>query len=238
MIKFFRNIRRQLLSENRIGKYLLYAIGEILLVVIGILIALQINNWNEHRKARAEEKTILKVLQTDFEYNLDVFNRTVAMHQSTLEACDVILRNMGSSDQQILLDSVAGIGHLAFRGTSYDSHNGMVESLINSGSIKVISNDTLRNYLISWKNVLEDYKEEERLGVDYFKNIVEQYLLENIDFFEVSSPRSLKTASDPKFRNMVIRQRSYTQGVLDAAENEPIRLYMTEIIRLTNTSSD
>ncbi|MBT8306228.1 MAG: hypothetical protein KJN85_04770, partial [Maribacter sp.] len=50
MIKFFRKIRQQLLIENRTGKYLLYAIGEIVLVVIGILIALQINNWNEEKK--------------------------------------------------------------------------------------------------------------------------------------------------------------------------------------------
>ena len=50
MIKFFRKIRHQLLSENRVSKYILYAIGEIVLVVVGILIALQINNWNENKK--------------------------------------------------------------------------------------------------------------------------------------------------------------------------------------------
>mgnify|MGYP000731225644 CR=1 FL=1 len=50
MIKFFRKIRYNLMSENRTGRYLKYAIGEIILVVIGILIALQINNWNEHKK--------------------------------------------------------------------------------------------------------------------------------------------------------------------------------------------
>ena len=50
MIKFFRRIRQRLLAENKISKYLLYAIGEIVLVVIGILIALQINNWNEEQK--------------------------------------------------------------------------------------------------------------------------------------------------------------------------------------------
>ena len=56
MIKFFRHIRKKLLSENKFSKYLLYAIGEIILVVIGILIALQINYWNDERKNRAYEQ--------------------------------------------------------------------------------------------------------------------------------------------------------------------------------------
>jgi len=59
MIKFFRNIRRKLAEENKVAKYLRYAIGEILLVVIGILIALQVNNWNELQKSKDEEKDIL-----------------------------------------------------------------------------------------------------------------------------------------------------------------------------------
>ena len=65
MIKFFRKIRQNLLMENKISKYFKYAIGEIILVVIGILIALQINNWNENRKNRAFEEEILKQIQSN-----------------------------------------------------------------------------------------------------------------------------------------------------------------------------
>ena len=56
MLKFFRNIRKNLISNGKTVNYLKYAIGEIILVVIGILIALQINNWNENRKLLSEEK--------------------------------------------------------------------------------------------------------------------------------------------------------------------------------------
>jgi len=59
MIKFFQKIRQNLLSEGKTGKYLKYALGEIILVVIGILIALQINNWNENRKNRNLERVVL-----------------------------------------------------------------------------------------------------------------------------------------------------------------------------------
>lgn len=62
MIKFFRHIRKRLIRENRFSKYLLYAIGEIVLVVIGILIALQINNWNEEKALSETELNILNVM--------------------------------------------------------------------------------------------------------------------------------------------------------------------------------
>ena len=65
MIKFFRKIRQKLLTENKFSKYLLYAIGEIVLVVIGILIALQINNWNETQKDQHELTNILQNIAMD-----------------------------------------------------------------------------------------------------------------------------------------------------------------------------
>ncbi|WP_411896254.1 DUF6090 family protein [Winogradskyella sp. A2] len=71
MIKFFRKIRQKLLSENKFSKYLIYAIGEIVLVVIGILIALSINNWNEERKANLREQSLYQNILTDLE-NEDV----------------------------------------------------------------------------------------------------------------------------------------------------------------------
>ncbi len=60
MIKFFGETRKKLAAENKIGRYMRYAIGEILLVVVGILIALQVNNWNEHRKQQHEVINMLR----------------------------------------------------------------------------------------------------------------------------------------------------------------------------------
>ena len=66
MIKFLRKIRQNLLADGKIGKYVKYAIGEIVLVVIGILIALQVDNWNEERNRQKEEIQYLITLQKDF----------------------------------------------------------------------------------------------------------------------------------------------------------------------------
>ncbi len=72
MIKFFRKIRQKTLTENKFSNYLLYAVGEIVLVVIGILLALQINNWNENRKLKLKEVSSIKNLVEEIEFNNNV----------------------------------------------------------------------------------------------------------------------------------------------------------------------
>jgi hypothetical protein len=74
MIKFFRNIRQKLLKEGKTANYFKYAIGEIVLVVIGILIALAINNWNENRKAEEKTKQFLIGLKSDLSNDLKGIN--------------------------------------------------------------------------------------------------------------------------------------------------------------------
>lgn len=71
MISFFRKVRKEIIARGRVGKYLFYAVGEILLVVIGILIALQIDTWNEERKADMRERSLLRELKTNLETNVN-----------------------------------------------------------------------------------------------------------------------------------------------------------------------
>ena len=79
MIKFFRNIRQNLLSEGNTGKYFKYALGEIVLVVVGILIALQINNWNEYRKDISKSRAILGEFKKDLASDTMGINRVVRL---------------------------------------------------------------------------------------------------------------------------------------------------------------
>jgi len=84
MIKFFRNIRQKSIQENKSIKYLKYAIGEIVLVVIGILIALQINNWNENRKEQNVELRILEEIKANLETTLSNFKSDTLYNTKTL----------------------------------------------------------------------------------------------------------------------------------------------------------
>ena len=88
MIKFFRKIRQKLLSENKFSKYLLYAIGEIVLVVIGILIALQINAWNQARLDKQSEGEFLMEIQENLNEDLEKINEIRAYNKRKLQAID------------------------------------------------------------------------------------------------------------------------------------------------------
>ncbi|WP_282043666.1 DUF6090 family protein [Winogradskyella flava] len=84
MIKFFRQIRLNLMETGKTSKYFKYAIGEIILVVIGILIALQINNWNEGKKAKAKEREALLEIVSDLEYSLNDLDKVVNTQNNNL----------------------------------------------------------------------------------------------------------------------------------------------------------
>ena len=93
MIKFFRKIREQLLSEGKSGKYLKYAIGEIILVVIGILIALGINNWNEAKKSENEIVEIIEQLKNDLFYNFNDASNILKFYANQESICEDVLFN-------------------------------------------------------------------------------------------------------------------------------------------------
>jgi len=95
MIKFFRKTRYNLMEQNKTGKYLKYAIGEIVLVVIGILIALQINSWNENRKDRLEEQAVLLQLKEDFQTNLLQLEQKIEMRNKMISLCNKLISSYG-----------------------------------------------------------------------------------------------------------------------------------------------
>lgn len=94
MIKFFRRIRQNLLNEGKTSKYFKYALGEVVLVVIGILVALQINNWNEWRKDRIKEKIILNDLAKNIEINIQTFQNDKDSIQQWNRSSEIVIHTL------------------------------------------------------------------------------------------------------------------------------------------------
>ena len=141
MIKFFRRIRQQLLTENKFSKYLLYAIGEIVLVVIGILIALQINNWNEKRKTDVLQEVALKEVVSDLLDDFYSLENDVRLNLRGLNSASIIRKVLDSN--QTYHDSLAiHFGNLDFN-TTYTLKTSGFDNLKNLG-FQIITNDTIR----------------------------------------------------------------------------------------------
>ena len=111
MIKFFRTIRKSLLMENKTSKYFKYAIGEIILVVIGILIALQINNWNETNKLKKEEQEVLSSLKEELKTNTKVLTSTIKVNEwinnKSLQLLDSIDNGFSTFEKSSIMRTTA-----------------------------------------------------------------------------------------------------------------------------------
>lgn len=143
MIKFFIKIRQRLLTENKFSKYLLYAFGEIVLVVIGILIALQINNWNENRKELILELQMLKNLEKDLEENVSRI-KSMIFTDSTILAQNKILLSLLEDEKSVFHDSLQYyFGDINRYGAFFPQK--MTYETLKSKGLGIIKNDSLKN---------------------------------------------------------------------------------------------
>ncbi len=149
MIKFFRKIRYKLLSRTRIRKYLVYAVGEIVLVVIGILIALQINNWNEQRKSQILSHEMVLELKSGIKSDLKELNRLLDSQKGILKS-QVIISNWLKSDTSFD-DSLSFHFLKTYMTSDYTVNYADYETLKKFG-LRRIPNDSLR---ISIANLYE-----------------------------------------------------------------------------------
>ena len=141
MIKFFRKIRQRLLTENKFSKYFLYAIGEIALVMIGILLALQVNDWNEKRKASEKEVASLTSLRSEMEASLDELRLDheghMMLYRSTLDVHHYVSTKQEETDSMYQdFFNMIRINYFFPKTSTYET--------LKSGNLALISSDTLR----------------------------------------------------------------------------------------------
>ena len=181
MIKFFRKIRKNLLTENKFSKYLLYAIGEILLVVIGILIALSINNQNEERKERAQETVILKQLLGDFNSNLKQLDQKISFRRDFMNSSKQLFKLIDNPD----LRNKDSIDNYIAKTMPYATFDPIINDLAGSGELSLIKNTILKQALTHWSSNIMDVIEDEVIWKDYRNNhyipfLVKHYQLRTI----------------------------------------------------------
>ena len=237
MIKFYRKIRYELMEKNKTGKYLKYAIGEIILVMIGILLALQVNNWNQQRIAAEKEELLLKELHDEFVNNKKQLEDVVSVHQMSIDACNKIIRTFPIDLKLVNLDSLQG--HMLKSSTHYtfNPSQGVINSLVNTSSFELISNDSLRRTIIAWSDVLSDYQEEEIKSLRFYKEDFLRYWKDNFDWdANLKDERNnLEALSTLQFEFQIKERRANLMAILNDGELEVIRSMIDHIINLTET---
>lgn len=200
MIKFFRKIRQNLLREGKTTKYFKYAIGEIVLVVIGILIALQINNWNENQKEKKLEKAVLKNLAQENKANLASLNQLMTTVSNCYDA-NLVLMELFNKDDTFL--STQNVDSLLFNSLEFDRFSpseNVLQELLSSGKLDIIESDNLKNALFDWTRVL---KLAEERYLDCNRKLVSDltpYLTQNYVFKDLDQYGNLNWAVPSKFK--------------------------------------
>lgn len=228
MIHLLRRVRRKLITKGRISRYLFYALGEILLVVVGILIALQINNWNEHRKQKNSEYAILVDLYKEFQFNHTNFKKHLSDKIDIKRRFETLIEAIADPHSASPLKSKA-------RGSSgaktYNPSQSTIQSVIETGGINIISNDSLRYLLNNWSDLLSDFTEDEEWHINFLQNVMYNYETRHMPnhYFKTSpadgfiSPfhnaeelqEQFKTAyEDPEYQNLLLRNHQYLDGVI------------------------
>ena len=155
MIKFFRQIRYKLMNENKTAKYFKYAIGEIVLVVIGILIALQINNLNDKRKLQEQEKTYYCKVSEDLKTDIENIDRSILSIQNRQEATKRLLTNLLKiqKDKSVILKDYLN----AIRSFDFIPTKAAIIDITSSGKLENLKNLDLNNQILQHYSEL-DYR--------------------------------------------------------------------------------
>lgn len=229
MIKFFRKIRKKLIEQSKVRSYFFYAIGEIVLVVIGILIALSINNWNEGRKTKQEELVILKNLVDDLNTAKIQSEVDIRKDSITVHTIISVLKDKTSFFEKYTGSSADSIAFEIFWNTNPDTPViNSYSDIKSSGKLSVISSKEIKDRLTLLEKsinnlsyIMNDLISVHQIRIDEiavndlnFERLSGQNLSITTEFDELEVPYT-EVLENKKIRNLLSMKLSLISFVLD-----------------------
>lgn len=180
MLRIIRQIRRKLLENKKGRQCFLYAIGEIVLIMVGILLALQVNNWNEARKDQKVEAAYLKAIKTECEGNQKRLSRAIKRNKKCIENAEKLIAVLSQPVEEISAKEVSFLFNETLKyNIQFHPNTGVLHDIINSGNFNKISNLELRNLIAGWETDYERLKAQEEM--------VETIRVQTIDLLKQNS---------------------------------------------------
>jgi len=187
MIPFFRKIRKKMADKNNPMMYIRYAIGEIFLVVIGILIALQINNWNERRKERAIEDEYLERIYLDLHKDIDYLEDKIKFTSISSESFQLFIKEMHQI-QKTRQDMIHLISSVYWDAQNILIQDKTYSEIISSGKLSMISRkeikESIDNYYRNCQRIQQHISEMNQTGINLFLPV---YTI-TLKYYDVFSP--------------------------------------------------
>lgn len=162
MITFLRRIRKNLLAENKFTRYFIYALGEVFLIVVGILIALAINNWNQREAAKKREQFYLDGLRQEFLQSKVKLQELMKVNRLSYEESRRLAEIISSDSIDLPEEELSALIFNAFSyEINYNPNNSLLMEIISSGGLKDLSDAELRLYLTSWESAIRQIHQQE-----------------------------------------------------------------------------
>ncbi len=221
MTGLFRKLRKYFLSQGKTRQYLTYGLGEILLVTIGILIAIQINGIYEDNADRKKEKEYLEAYRADLLNNLVELDRVICKSEGTLQSMDSILKWSQIGPPKTVDGMVEGTIIKVGFYTIFSSSDGTIEDILGSADVKIITEDKLRQSIVSWESNLKQVKEWQRLGEGSAQDGM-TYLMQHTPLYKNTLNKAFlnkelvdKLLSDQYFLNIADNQGTVAFSLID-----------------------
>ena len=225
------------METGKTTKYFKYAIGEIILVVIGILIALQINNWNENKKNNARKKDILKEIHLEFVTNKSKLEYIVERHKECYVAAQKTVNMFPINLNTVNLDTFRISIIKSFGNWTYEPLQTRIKTFVSSTDFNLVKDKDLQEILISWESIYEDFHEDEQGATKYNYNHLYPYLNKYFPTgFKMNDPRFDKSILQSiEFENKIRTRLRTLNDILYNETNELDILAKTiqKIITLT-----
>ena len=244
MLRFFSKIRLKLAAENRPVKYMRYAIGEILLVVIGILIALQVNNWNQERKDLKEGKLIRQNIHEEFIKNQELLKVSRKSNEEALSSGKLLISLVGADKFELAKHNLDSLFNSSMMADSYLPTSNSLQDIMQSGRMNLLNNAELKNTILSWNAALDLFKEYKEVQTNWQNNQFMPYTLSVISYkqMDIYNQKSWSGKSklatdyyplfqDLKFENIVDNNLWLLEYLLNQLDD--IEKYQERIIELT-----
>lgn len=232
MAKVFRKRRSNSILDKKFKRYFIYAVGEIILVVVGILIALGINNWNEEINNRQQEVKILDQLLIEYTTNLEEIDNKISMRNMIVESVEKLFHYADEGFSDMSIDTVGLCIHRTTYDPTFDPADGVTNELLNSGKFYLLENEELKNKLTSWFRVVSELNEQEELTAKFVYERYLPYILENFDYRSIKKTKTVvdnqmnKLYSDGEVRKLNIRRDINRETVEEILADKGVQSYL------------